>query len=299
MNDLSLYWWRPTRPTGSLATELRYHSVAWAMMQQRGGGFRNFGDEVSRDILPTVLTRTVRWAPLSRADLIGTGSILDAALRKRATPLVFGSGFRDPSKTTQVFPTERIVHVRGELTRQVLKLNTSVRIGDPGLLAANIYGHDADRGSMGALFIPHFAMLTTSAGRAFVAQLRRKGWTIVFPNRAPKEVAHAISRATLVVTTSLHAHVFAHAYGVPTRLLDWSVGPSEPDFKYEDYLSVFQLELERVSVRSVLDDKPEKLAREIGARTRQVADLLAPAIASINESSLQLRERLICGTIHG
>ncbi|WP_273653633.1 polysaccharide pyruvyl transferase family protein [Cellulomonas fimi] len=200
---------------------------------------RNFGDELSRLVVEYFTGRRVRWAPSSSASLVGIGSVAERFLGVNPEGQVFGSGARefrrDPS-TAAVDPA-RILAVRGELTRDFLRLPAGVPLGDPGLAVSDLVPRNGRR--RGVVVIPHFRTYGSAAGRSQLARLVADGCEVVAPSRSPLEVATRAARSDLVVTSSLHGLVVANATSVPAILVRFASRTQEPDAKYADYLSAF------------------------------------------------------------
>lgn len=277
-----LFWWRPTRPLRSLATEVRWHAAAWATMLSRGGGMTNFGDELSPLVISEVSGMPVRWAPLPDADLVGVGSVLNGALARPQLPRVFGSGLRGAKDISHTTSPESFVMVRGTLTRDALGLPSDIPLGDPGIIARELFAVRPRALQSGSpLFVPHFAMLRSRAGREVVSRFRRAGWRVALPNERPAAMAAHIAQARVVVTTSLHAIVFAHSYGTPAALLEWNAALVEPAFKYEDYVSALDVPLEKIALADALARTPQDIVTSLEKTTSRVATAVDDVIATV------------------
>ncbi len=94
----------------------------------RPDGFTNFGDELGRMILER-LGFTVEWSPLSEADIITTGTLLNQAVDEAKDGLiVWGSGLGHYDRRIDRF---KLLAVRGQLTSR----DRGLPMGDPALLA--------------------------------------------------------------------------------------------------------------------------------------------------------------------
>ncbi|WP_420196538.1 polysaccharide pyruvyl transferase family protein [Microbacterium testaceum] len=231
---VNLFWWSPRHSVLEMRRELRDHGSAWLALGASGRPFRNFGDEVTVDILNRQFGVSSKWAPPHRADLIGAGSILNLAIEKEFSGAVWGSGLRQRPRRAPANGV-KFLSVRGSGTRDLLGLPKNTPLGDPGVLAPVLLGRDRVETS-DRVFVPHFRTWNSRAGRANVLRFRRSGFKIVSPSLSAPTVARAISGAQHLVTSSLHALIFAHALGTPVTMVDIDkIG--EPTFKYEDYLS--------------------------------------------------------------
>lgn len=233
-DKLRLFWWSPRHSVREMRREIRDHGRAWLALGARGRAFRNFGDEFTRDLLKQLLGVESRWAAPQSAELIGAGSILNVALEKGFAGAVWGSGLRHRPIS---MPREnvRFLSVRGSGTRDLLSLPKNTPLGDPGVLAPTLLGLGAAPRAE-RIFVPHFRTWNSRIGTVNMCRLEDRGFEIVRPNLSATAMARAIAGADHVVTSSLHAFIFAHALGTPVTMVDVDkIG--EPTFKYEDYLS--------------------------------------------------------------
>ena len=193
----------------------------------------NFGDQMSPWLIGHLLAaegvqlkesgRTVD-APA----LVAQGSIMAHA---RAGDVVWGAG-----AWNQTEPVTRplvITAVRGKLTWAKMRergLPCPRVFGDPGIFISRF--HRPQRVFLDSIVVvPHMhdsklvPSLIKRWPRAAILDVR-KGFNL--------EIVDAIAQANLVVTSSLHAAIVAESYGVACEL---HKAPSEPEFKYHDYLS--------------------------------------------------------------
>lgn len=278
---IRLYWWRPTRPYKSFISELISHPGAWARLAGSGGGMRNFGDEVGRDIVEALSHRKTVWSPIERADVASVGSILNSVLKRGSTPVVFGSGLREPVDVSTIERLPEFISVRGDLTRSALGLSLTLPTADPGLVASELYPSTRSSGAPRPVFIPHFAMLGTRAGRDVISQFRSRDWKIALPNLTPREMASTISSAALIVTTSLHAIVFAHSYGVPVAKLRLAEHAGEPEFKYSDYASALGASISDLDLSSALTRTPGDIIDGLSPSTTTISERIPTLIESV------------------
>lgn len=279
--EIRLYWWKPTRPFKSLASEVLSNAAAWGILRLQGGGLRNFGDEVGRDVVEAVSGRKVTWAPIERAEVVSVGSILSSVLRRGAAPVVFGSGIREPIDSDSVIRLPEFISVRGALTRDALGLPGEIPIADPGLIASALYARPACAAIARPTFVPHFAMVGTRGGRAAIDRYRSAGWRVELPNVSPREMAEVISSSSLVVTASLHAIVFAHSYGVPVAKLSLGGEAREPEFKYQDYSTALGVSVPEISISSSLARPLTDTLDELSPVTEGIAARVPDLIESV------------------
>lgn len=240
---LELFWWSPRRDTRLATRELRSNYNSWYRMKRHGGQpLTNFGDELSPLVLQYVTGRRVQWAPAHKAQIIAVGSILEYVNRRTDhQPWIWGTGLRaepNPLALPQITATrERVLAVRGPLSREALGLGQDLPIGDPGVLAPQLAKFTGVKKS-GTLFIPHFRTWATEAGRSFLQKADHLGYKIANPSLRPIEMISLIARSDFVFSSSLHGVIVAHALGIPVQLVSIPTsGRNEPEFKYQDYFS--------------------------------------------------------------
>ncbi|MGO2883008.1 polysaccharide pyruvyl transferase family protein [Corynebacterium variabile] len=232
---IKLYWWNLRRSPRSLAGEILYNRRSWlrgAMQTHRL--FLNFGDEMSKDIVAATFGQKVEWSSAEKANLVAVGSVLERIERAGTPVSVWGTGLRSGEVPTSSAGREmRILAVRGRSTADRLGLGSDIPLGDPGLLAREVFGAAGPR--LGIVYVPHFSELA-QWGRV-VRFCELIGATIVLPTDSPRRVIPLIGAAEVVISASLHGIIVADSYGVPTvPLLPFS-GLESP-FKYHDYMAV-------------------------------------------------------------
>lgn len=295
-SPIKLFWWSPRRDMQLGFKELRRNGRAWlAMNSEHTELLSNFGDELSPAVLQYATGRRVAWAPAQKAEVIAVGSIIEYyARRSSSQAVVWGSGLRDaPSKALVTQIKASVGHfsaVRGPKTAEALGLKNSTSLGDPGVLVPLLGNFGGSKS--GVLYLPHFRTWTTSQGRSQIQQAIDLGMRVVPPSTRPIDMINAISRSDLVLSSSLHGVVVAHALGVAVQSLGIpSGGMAEPDFKYEDYFSSINLEYQRINVdtcfnRSNLNAIMEHRSAEVPnalTQTRELAhNLVTAATASLS-----------------
>jgi len=201
---------------------------------------RNFGDEITPRIVEMVSGRAVEHAPTASCALVALGSVLDQALgdyarAKRTDPLaVWGTGFMRPRTAQPLAPAIRIHALRGPLTRCGIEAASGVALGDPGLLANELFAHLPATKTHRIGLIAH----KNEKGRPEFAELaatlpgcRRINVTASDPD----EVAAAIKGSDFVLSSSLHGLIVADAFGVPNAWLKVSEIHPATEFKFYDY----------------------------------------------------------------
>lgn len=285
---LALHWWRPLGNPRTAASELVRHGSAWTHAIRMGGSLLNFGDEASRVAIGELSGRSIRRSGIGNADVLGVGSILNKAWKARPDTIIFGSGLRQSDHRPIAMSTGFIHAVRGTLTRDALQLPAETPLGDPALVLGSVYGASRPVRSSRPLFVPHFTMLAEQRGRTYLSALRSHGWNIQLPTTSPRVVAEAIQRAPVVATNSLHGIVFAHALGTPVVAVAVA-GHAEPDFKYNDYLSVFGLQHNPVDATLLVERSSADLIDRVAPHTELVKSALPDLVNRLHRAASPLR----------
>jgi len=281
MSD-SLYWWRPFGTSRDVVVSLAKYGTCWFRLAHLRPSISNFGDVLSRDAIQELLGRRFRWAAPRHADYIGVGSLLNSAVRAGFHGTVLGSGLRRPLPPGQGLGEDvRVLGVRGLLTVEELGLDKAYAIGDPGLLARELYPPRRSEKRHGApVLIPHFEVFNSSRQLRRLNSFQAEGWRIVPPNSTPLDVAQQVSGASLVATSSLHGYIFANSFSVPAALVSFE-DAREPAFKYRDYLSIFNIEPEWTDIRDLY-----------GKGARYMTDNLESSTAAIASKVEEIIERI-------
>ncbi len=208
--------------------------------------YANFGDEISPLLVKRMLDRngnndvSVMLPEPGRAKLLAIGSILQLA---RNGDVVWGAGVN--AKTwVRNLETNKLIDVRlvrGPLTKAAILqhgITCPDRFGDPVLAFPMLFQQEIDAAAEVAgerfpnakvLYIPNLNDERFADQRQVQNDPRV---SYLSPGEDPFVIAHLISRAEVVISSSLHGLVLADAFGVPSRpVLSWF----EPLFKYLDY----------------------------------------------------------------
>lgn len=282
---LDLYWWSPSRDARTAVWELRRNRDAWFGMMMHGGRLlRNFGDELSRRIVAEVSGRRVRWAPPESASVTGIGSVLEHVAAVNGPGAVWGAGLRRsefaPSAWASARPS-RFLAVRGELTRDALGLDASTPLGDPGLIVRTLYRRSTR--PRGVVVVPHFLAFNSVDARRQMSVARSQGMRVLAPSASHERICEEVSRAELVLTSSLHGMVIADALDCPVQLVSFG-RTAEPSFKFEDYHSVFGVPAEFVSLT---DDVLQRRYADVFERAAVRSERVRPGIDGVVESLLR------------
>lgn len=237
------------RQTGALASVRRLRRTISAFPGiYRSGAYwwdsePNFGDALALPLLRWLGFKSIvnlrqtgyTWKPA----LATVGSLLHNLDHPRVT--VWGAGFiHDPVDTNSIgFKPMTILAVRGPRSCAVAKRLGWICpevFGDPGLFAPLIWSYGASRNGP-ITFIPH------RSHRRLTGTIKTwKTVKVVDPQNSPEIVAQQIATSSVVVSSSLHGLIFAHAYSVPwvwLRVLPVTVEGDQ--FKYLDFFDSLEI----------------------------------------------------------
>ena len=233
---LRIGYWDPTADSWGLRSWLKRKITGHKW--EKG----NFGDllayELASKAFPSYSVLNAREGPR----LLTVGSIADQA---RVGDVLAGVGFRRPSQAIRLPDSTVIWGLRGPLSlRLVEALRGPVMgvsfLGDPGLLASQLWPARGFETKQGWLVIPHYRHLSPIAAR--YRQQLPSDVTLQSPDCSPSEIAHAVRTSEGVISSSLHGLVFAHSFGIPAIPLLPPKG--EGTFKYLDYAESIGWKLE-------------------------------------------------------
>lgn len=275
---IAAYWWTPLRPLSTVIGESIRHGRAWTRLMVENRRASNFGDAINPLVIRELFATDVEWAPLGREDLVCIGSVLEAYVRAHGVGQVFGSGSRSGELAPDDLDKRKVEGVRGHLTATSLGLDTHAVIGDPGLAIRGMVS-TVPKGKRGPpVYIPHFSDFSGDR-RQIALAISNAGYGILLPNSPPMEIAGAIAKADHVLTTSLHAIVFADALEVPVARLQFPVTRrAEPSFKYDDYRSIFAVECPLVEIASIVGTS---LQAEVRSRMDSAAAQISTRIDDV------------------
>lgn len=195
-------------------------------------GRPNVGDVASPVIVARVLGRPASGVQLeARGEhILAVGSILEWA---DAESTVWGTGFIAEGGCVRA-PPRRLLAVRGHLSRcRLAKLGISppALVGDPGALIADIAPPRGARAGVGV--VPHYV----DAESAWVRVAAEQGACIISPLLPLDSYLALLNSCEVVVSSSLHGVIFAHALGIPAAWVELSDRVLGAGFKFRDYYS--------------------------------------------------------------
>lgn len=103
--------------------------------------------------------------------------------------------------------------------------------------------------------MPHFLAFNRPDARHQMARARSRGMRVLPPSASYERICEEVSRAELVLSSSLHGMVVADALDCPVQLVSFGK-TAEPSFKFRDYQSVYGLSAEFVSLTDDALDRP-------------------------------------------
>jgi len=195
----------------------------------------NAGDECARDIVRHYTQRVVTVCDARDSPtLVAAGSIAQN-LPASYSGAVWGTGLMFEHARVYA-PGARVLAVRGQLTARRWEGLGKVAFGDPGILAADVYGVARTEPRYAVGLIPHYA----DADLEEVAL-----WARAFPDDAttidicgrPRDVLEQMSRCAFIISSSLHGLVFADSLGIPNAWVVLSDRVQGAGFKFRDYYS--------------------------------------------------------------
>lgn len=176
----------------------------------------NFGDELGAVTLRKLGFR-VRRVPLSEAEVVITGTILDIAETENPNVTVVGSGSGYTHDSVHNF---NVLLARGSLTAANLRVD--VPLGDVGLLASRLWPKQKTQYGVGV--VRHYV----DTDEYPFADI------VIGATERPEEVIRKISACRVVISSSLHGLIVADSYGIPNMRIsrnDVITG----DWKWMDY----------------------------------------------------------------
>jgi pyruvyltransferase len=219
-----------------------FHAYWW-------DGKQNFGDLVTKAALGWLGARRVVNVRRSSRDrgpaLVGAGSVLQGL--RYPSSVIWGSGFiSDDHTCAGVEPLEplEVLAFRGPRTREIaerLGWKTSEIFCDPGLLLSMMHDAQPRRHEVG--FVPHYwHAASIEEGKGL------EGVKIIDVSQSVESAAAELSACKVVVSTSLHGIVTAHAYGIP-----WVWAKMDPvlvgdEFKFYDFLEGMRISASPVHI---------------------------------------------------
>ena len=208
----------------------------------------NFGDMITEQILlwmgaPAVINVRNSLRDIGPA-LAGSGSLLQS-LRYRSV-VVWGCGFiQDVSERPPARRPVEVLALRGPRSKAVadrLGWVTPDVFGDPGVLLPLIYPAPAKRYEIGV--VPHFGHASYFSGVETDERVR-----VIDVRQSVCAVAAEIAACNIVLSSSLHGLIVAHAYGIPWLWLRMEPELRGEDFKFGDFMEGMRIQAKSRQVK--------------------------------------------------
>ncbi|GAA4099880.1 polysaccharide pyruvyl transferase family protein [Zhongshania borealis] len=230
-------------------------------------GGNNFGDILSKDIVAKVSGQDVVHAKAYRADIISTGSLLGkvqntklrrAFFRMLKPTYVWGTGIISDggsvSKNNLV-----ICALRGRLSFGRFDLNSDVALGDPALLCSKLFPYKKDKKAGKFLVTPHLHDKECEAWIDRIEKLLGEEVEVCNLSQDVDYILEKIANAKGVITSAMHPLIVAHSYRTPVVWVDvGSVVILGGNYKFEDYYSVLDIPLQKITKDDLLEGMVSK-----------------------------------------
>jgi pyruvyltransferase len=195
---------------------------------------KNAGDQFSLLIARTFLADDVLSigdVPYSHPHVMLLGSILQWA---DAQTIAAGAGFLSADSRPIALPSS-VFLLRGPLTAAVLERLGGYPVGsqpygDPGVLASRLFPA-SDTGDIPFAVIPHYVDNQESA----LHEVSADGGVLIDPLQPLPRYFELLHRSRVVLSSTLHGLIFAHAYGKPALWLEFGDRVLGNGFKFFDY----------------------------------------------------------------
>jgi pyruvyltransferase len=223
--------------------------------------YPNVGDAFSLDVAKHYFSANV--VPCSERALAVPNLMLVGSLLRYADAFshICGAGFisTEPRHMLQAVP-KSVNCVRGPLTQRLLEKQGVVCppvYADPGILAPVIYPQTLSSSNMIGV-IPHYV----DAGSPWIKGCQQKGLKIINVF-SPLETFFAdINQCQIILSSSLHGIIFAHAYGKPALWIELSDKITGKGFKFYDYYLSVGVKPEQIGrVRITEKTDPYEIAK--------------------------------------
>lgn len=203
-----------------------------AMLRRTAFRVGNAGDLLNRDLISHFYGEPPLNVDSGGTRLLLVGSVIH---RMQQGDLIAGVGTKgtplpDPKHIGEI----DIRGVRGPITHDALAksgfdVSNITFHADPGLLVKELYPRETTRNAIRnrVAFIPHY--------RDRKDYRHTTGIRVVDIDCEPRKLAKEVAQAELVLTSSLHGLIFAHAIGRPVVLI--APLQAEPLVKYQDYMA--------------------------------------------------------------
>ncbi|MFD0977930.1 polysaccharide pyruvyl transferase family protein [Salinimicrobium gaetbulicola] len=252
--------------------------VYWSSHKHiKGENWDNFGDALVPFLVEKISGKKVSWHPLRSSKTNKVYIVIGSILELVGTDnIVWGAGI---IKSNAQIANANILAVRGPISySRVLASGIKMKKiwGDPALLLPYYFSASKKAQSNKTLVIPHYvdfeeAKNLLSANENLELVDLKKGNL--------EEIISEIAGARLILSSSLHGLIVAHAYGVPAIWVKFTDDLDGDDIKFNDYFL-------SVGIRLYKPFKfHERLLEEVLEK-----DILLPDLKLLNKVQLKLIE---------
>ncbi|NSW52538.1 MAG: polysaccharide pyruvyl transferase family protein [Anaerolineae bacterium] len=260
-----------------------------ALYYQNGINTFWFNAEINAgDLITPFLLKNYGFTPLlmdpKESQALVCGSLLQR-VDESYRGYVLGTGFLHDGPDVNL-PHAHILAVRGVLTRNRIHASMDTPLGDPGLLMCRFASKQSNpRHAAG--FIPHFSDKNDPGIQQWLDRHQENVLSIDIQQH-PRAVVRQMQQCNIIVSSSLHGVIFAHALNIPAVWFELPQKSGDREYKFTDYFSAFDmLAVHQVFDRSLSLSQLEKLAvKPEMDQVRLIADQLEKAF-------LQMRRELI------
>jgi pyruvyltransferase len=220
---------------------------------------------------------------LTQPNLILLGSILQWA---DAMTHVCGAGLLTAETKLDAAPSA--IHcVRGPLTARALEgqgIPCPAIFGDPGVLAPFIFPQTQSPDTRIGV-IPHYV----DKASPWIESCRARQCAIIDVFSPPGDFFHALQRCEIILSSSLHGLIFAHAYDKPALWIELSDRVIGDGFKFFDYYSSMNMAPHQITRLRVSEDTdPVEIAKF--ATRGSHASLIASLETAIGRAKRELEQ---------
>lgn len=243
----------------------------------------NAGDQFNFAIIQRYLQRPIEVCGADAQEdpnLILLGSILQWA---DAQSTVCGAGFLAGDAGLAALP-QTVLLLRGPLSAARMEqlggpVAQGLPLADPGVLASRLYPATAE--DIPFAVIPHYVDQQAPALRQVIAD----GGVVIDPLQPLDSYFDLLRRSRIVLSSTLHGLIFAHAYGKPTLWLEFSDRVLGRGFKFLDYYASLGVQPEAIPYARVT--RHIRLAKLLGLARPQDN---SPMISRVEQALEKLRE---------
>jgi pyruvyltransferase len=248
--------------------------------------YPNAGDQFSfalakRYFSENVIPSTINT--LTVPNLILVGSYL---IKSDAYSHICGAGFiATDTPWFQLSTAPKSIHcVRGPLTAELLEkqgIHCPKIYADPGILAPELFPRSVfPKHKIGV--IPHFL----DVNLPWIESCRAKGISIIDASSPLDKYFSDIHGCEIILSSSLHGIIFAHAYGIPALWIELSDNVIGNGFKFYDYYLSLGIQCEKVRrVRVNENTDPYEIAKlaTVGDQSTLIAPLKEAMFSTIKQ----------------